>query len=79
MKERLRWHPDKFERCLESARDQLKTKAIEIFQIIQVLLGDGLVAAIPQQRQALIADCVKRLGCLLLSRLAASKRTLLQP
>jgi hypothetical protein len=41
MKERLRWHPDKFERCPESARDQLKTKATEMFQIIQVLLGDG--------------------------------------
>jgi hypothetical protein len=36
-KEKLRWHPDKFERCPESCRKRFKEKATEIFKIIQTL------------------------------------------
>ena len=39
-KERLKWHPDKFERCPDSSREQLKAKAEEMFKIVQALLDD---------------------------------------
>jgi hypothetical protein len=35
--ERQFWHPDKFSRCLPSARDGIKTKATEMSKIINAL------------------------------------------
>jgi hypothetical protein len=37
-KERLKWHPDKFERCPAASREHLKAKAGELFKLIQTLL-----------------------------------------
>lgn len=35
--ERHFWHPDKFSRCLPSARDGIKAKATEMSKIINAL------------------------------------------
>jgi hypothetical protein len=40
-KERLKWHPDKFERCPVASREHLKAKAEELFKLIHTLLDDA--------------------------------------
>jgi type II secretory pathway component PulM len=40
-KERVKWHPDKFERCPGASREHLKAKAEELFKLIHTLLDDA--------------------------------------
>jgi hypothetical protein len=39
--DKRKWHPDRFARCPETAREGLKAKAAELFKIMEQVLEDG--------------------------------------